>query len=112
WWSAFGVPPPPHGTLTVSLFCYPNIATAALFASWADDDAPVLCIVPEGVAPDALAQHFGAGTWRAGDVRQTGALTVVVAPFVDQPAFDRRLWSCALNIVRGEDSFVRAQWAR
>ena len=40
-----------------------------------------------------------------------GSLTLAVAPFVDQRAFDRRLWSCDLNIVRGEDSFVRAQWA-
>jgi uncharacterized repeat protein (TIGR03837 family) len=28
-----------------------------------------------------------------------------------QTAFDRLLWSCDLNFVRGEDSFVRAQWA-
>ena len=40
-----------------------------------------------------------------------GALTLGVAPFVDQDGFDRRLWSCDLNFVRGEDSFVRAQWA-
>jgi uncharacterized repeat protein (TIGR03837 family) len=32
-------------------------------------------------------------------------------PFVDQDAFDRRLWASDVNIVRGEDSFVRAQWA-
>lgn len=40
-----------------------------------------------------------------------GRLTVAVAPFVDQDAFDRRLWLSDLNFVRGEDSFVRAQWA-
>ena len=28
-----------------------------------------------------------------------------------QTDFDRLLWSCQLNFVRGEDSFVRAFWA-
>jgi uncharacterized repeat protein (TIGR03837 family) len=32
-------------------------------------------------------------------------------PFVPQDEYDRILWSCDLNFVRGEDSFVRAQWA-
>lgn len=32
-------------------------------------------------------------------------------PYVDQAAFDRLLWSTELNIVRGEDSLVRAIWA-
>jgi uncharacterized repeat protein (TIGR03837 family) len=40
-----------------------------------------------------------------------GALTLRVLPFVPQPDYDRLLWACDLNFVRGEDSFVRAQWA-
>jgi uncharacterized repeat protein (TIGR03837 family) len=32
-------------------------------------------------------------------------------PFVAQDDYDRLLWACDLNFVRGEDSFVRAQWA-
>jgi uncharacterized repeat protein (TIGR03837 family) len=32
-------------------------------------------------------------------------------PYFDQPGYDRLLWACDLNFVRGEDSFVRAQWA-
>lgn len=32
-------------------------------------------------------------------------------PFLTQPDYDRLLWSMNLNIVRGEDSFVRALWA-
>jgi uncharacterized repeat protein (TIGR03837 family) len=31
--------------------------------------------------------------------------------FLSQPDFDRLLWTCSLNFVRGEDSFVRAIWA-
>mgnify|MGYP000476298737 FL=1 len=29
----------------------------------------------------------------------------------DQDGYDQLLWSCDFNIVRGEDSFLRAQWA-
>ncbi len=38
-------------------------------------------------------------------------LRVVELPWLTQPDYDRLLWSCDLNAVRGEDSFVRAQWA-
>ncbi len=38
-------------------------------------------------------------------------MTVRVLPFVPQPDYDRLLWACDLNFVRGEDSWVRAQWA-
>jgi uncharacterized repeat protein (TIGR03837 family) len=32
-------------------------------------------------------------------------------PFVSQYDYDALLWTCDVNFVRGEDSFVRAQWA-
>ena len=32
-------------------------------------------------------------------------------PFLPQFRYDELLWACDLNFVRGEDSFVRAQWA-
>ena len=32
-------------------------------------------------------------------------------PALSQADFDRLLWSCDLNLVRGEDSLVRAIWA-
>jgi uncharacterized repeat protein (TIGR03837 family) len=33
-------------------------------------------------------------------------------PFVPQADYDRLLWSCSLNFVRGEESFVRALWSQ
>ena len=38
-------------------------------------------------------------------------LHVLPFDFLPQEAFDRLLWRCDVNFVRGEDSFVRAQWA-
>ncbi len=39
-------------------------------------------------------------------------LTLLRIPFLAQDDYDRLLWLCDLNFVRGEDSFVRAMWAR
>lgn len=39
-------------------------------------------------------------------------LTLLRIPFLPQDEYDQLLWLCDLNFVRGEDSFVRAIWAR
>jgi uncharacterized repeat protein (TIGR03837 family) len=92
--------------LTVSLFCYPHAPVAELFATWRDGGAPVTCLVPEGVAREQVAAFVGAGT-----AATHGSLTIRVIPFLSQDDYDRLLWSCDVNVVRGEDSWVRAQWA-
>jgi uncharacterized repeat protein (TIGR03837 family) len=110
-WTSLGLAPPAGDALTVSLFCYPNDALPALFEAWADDDAPVACLVPEGVAAAAIDRFVHGALPRPGGVVRAGNLALAVVPFVDQAAFDRRLWACDLDIVRGEDSLVRALWA-
>lgn len=94
----------------ISLFCYPHAPVSALFEAWQQGAAPVVCLVPEGVAADAV-RAFTGSDGSAGNVATHGALTVRVLPFVPQPDYDQLLWACDLNFVRGEDSFVRAQWA-
>lgn len=96
--------------LKVSLFCYPHAPVAELLRAWSEGSRPVTCLVPEGVAAEAVQAFMRSGA-RAGDSATAGALTVRVLPFVAQPDYDRLLWACDLNFVRGEDSFVRAQWA-
>ena len=46
-----------------------------------------------------------------GPALRRGALRACMLPYLPQPGYDRLLWACDLNFVRGEDSFVRAQWA-
>lgn len=106
----FGVTPAEMASSKVSLFCYPHAPVADLFDAWQHGDAAVTCLVPEGVAADAAAAFLGAEA-KAGAARTRGALTLRVLPFVAQPDYDKLLWACDLNFVRGEDSFVRAQWA-
>jgi uncharacterized repeat protein (TIGR03837 family) len=106
----FGVTAAEMASTRVSLFCYPHAPVADMFAIWQGSDTAVTCLVPEGVAADAVRDFLG-GAADAGAARTRGALTVRVLPFVPQPDYDKLLWACDLNFVRGEDSIVRAQWA-
>ncbi|TFW30928.1 elongation factor P maturation arginine rhamnosyltransferase EarP [Massilia horti] len=106
----FGVPAQEMASLKVSLFCYPHAQVTELFESWRQGEKPVTCLVPEGVAAQAVQAFLGT-EGKAGASATQGALTLRVLPFVPQPDYDRLLWACDLNFVRGEDSFVRAQWA-
>lgn len=106
----FGVTAEEMVATKVSLFCYPYAPVAELFEVWQSGQHPVCCLVPEGVASAAVQAFLGSEA-QAGAFATRGALTVRVLPFVPQPDYDKLLWACDFNFVRGEDSFVRAQWA-
>ncbi|AXA90129.1 elongation factor P maturation arginine rhamnosyltransferase EarP [Massilia sp. YMA4] len=108
--SGLGITAAEQAALKVSLFCYRHAPVSALLDCWQQGQAPVACFVPEGVATEAVEAFLGRPA-TAGAVATRGALTVRVLPFVPQPDYDRLLWACDVNFVRGEDSFVRAQWA-
>ena len=86
----------------VSLFCY---AQAAL-PGWLDDWArtPTLLLATVGQAAAQVRDLLGPSLTR-------GALRAVLLPALTQREYDELLWASDLNFVRGEDSFVRAQWA-
>ncbi len=85
----------------VSLFAYPNPRLDDLLQAL--EDRPTLLLLCPGDAqqrvPELLRQQA-----------QTN-LRCHALPYLSQSEFDRLLWACDLNFVRGEDSFVRAQWA-
>ena len=97
--------------LRVSLFAYEQPGLEHLLGHWAGSPRRVHLIVPEGRVLADVARGLGVPMLAVGDRHQRGNLSVVVAPFVSQHDYDRLLWACDLNFVRGEDSFVRAQWA-
>ena len=110
-WEALGVRAPRAGELQISLFCYTNDATGALLRAWAAGSTPVRCLVPEGIATAALSTFFGTEQLAPGSLLRKGRLEVVIFRLLDQDGYDRLLWACDLNLVRGEDSFIRGQWA-
>ncbi|NWA09660.1 elongation factor P maturation arginine rhamnosyltransferase EarP [Pseudomonas gingeri] len=102
---------PTDGERLISLFAYENEGVASWLEALAADSRPTRLLVPEGRVLADVQRWLGSGELRAGAIETRRALTVQVLPFVPQPAYDRLLWSCDFNAVRGEDSFIRAQWA-
>jgi uncharacterized repeat protein (TIGR03837 family) len=110
-WRSIGFGVPPRRSFNVSLFGYANPGAAELLAAWAGGRQHVLCLVPEGPILESVATFAGTGPLVAGDSLRRGKLDLLVLPLTDQDGYDRLLWACDCNFVRGEDSFVRAQWA-
>lgn len=86
----------------VSLFCYEQPALPALLEHLAQ--RPTLLLATAGHAARQVAQWLGPAF-------QRGALRAQTVPALSQTDYDHLLWASDLNFVRGEDSFVRAQWA-
>ena len=97
WLGAHAIEPRPAERL-VSLFCYVEAPLRALLDRLSG--APTLVLATPGHASEGLS-HLAAPP----------GVRVHRLPWLSQPDYDRLLWSCDLNLVRGEDSFVRAQWA-
>ena len=96
--------------LLVSLFCYEHAPVDELFNEMRLGP-PTLCLVPEGVATKALTHLMGNDLY-VGKQVTTGHLTIKIIPFLLPDDYDRLLWSCDINFVRGEDSLTRAHWSQ
>lgn len=90
----------PHDGPWVSLFCYEPGALPRLVAQPALASAQWL-----------IAAGRSAAAWAALAPPLPSGAAARVLENVPQPGFDERLWACDLNLVRGEDSLVRALWA-
>ncbi|WP_255989293.1 elongation factor P maturation arginine rhamnosyltransferase EarP [Chitinolyticbacter albus] len=106
WRSAQGAP---LADVYISLFAYEVPAT--LVDAWLHGPLEVCCLVPAGRALRQLCDLLQLPLPQTGSCVKRGPLTVLTLPFLRQDEYDHLLWSCDLNLVRGEDSFVRAQWA-
>lgn len=97
--------------IIISLFGYENAAVNSLLKTWIEGEHPIICLIPEGKilssVSDSLQKQLSVGARF-----EEGNLLVKVIPFIPQVDYDKLLWACDLNFIRGEDSFVRAQWAQ
>lgn len=85
---------------TLYFFAYPSNALEALAAS--------LDAVPEALN---LILAPGEASAKLTSLLADSKHLLIQAPFVSQEAFDHYLWAADAVIIRGEDSFVRAQLA-
>ncbi|MBL8385354.1 MAG: elongation factor P maturation arginine rhamnosyltransferase EarP [Burkholderiales bacterium] len=109
-WQRIGIPPKARNEWRVSLFSYAKAPVQDLLAGLSAHPHPVRLIVPMGPSTMQVAEWLGMPA-EPGAHGALGNLSASIVPFVEQPDYDRLLWGCDLNFVRGEDSFVRAQWA-
>lgn len=107
---ALGIVPAVDARL-ISLFAYENAGLASWLDVLSTDGRATHLLVPEGRILGDVQRWLDVERLVAGDIQQRGSLTVQVIAFVRQEQYDRLLWCCDFNAVRGEDSFVRAQWA-
>ncbi|MGZ8251967.1 MAG: elongation factor P maturation arginine rhamnosyltransferase EarP, partial [Methylophilaceae bacterium] len=97
--------------LKVSLFAYPHAPVASLLDCLKASSRPVVCLVPESSISTAIAAYFGKQKIQPGESVSAGNLRLQLIPFLTQQDYDKLLWACDINFVRGEDSWVRAVWA-
>lgn len=90
------------GERVVSLFCYDNPRLHELLTLLSD--RPTLLLVTSGATAQMVRRILAAK-------RPFDQLRVHFLPCLSQTDYDHLLWASDLNFVRGEDSFVRAQWA-
>ena len=109
-WQALGCASADSYASRMSLFCYGNRALPSLIEAWSRAREPVLCVVSDGGVRAQLTALAGQRLVPAAPLK-LGQLTLLAIPFLPQDQYDRLLWACDVNFVRGEDSFVRAQWA-
>lgn len=93
WRSAHGMPPLGNGIHDISLFCYDDAPLGEFLTMLDRTGQTVRIFAPEGVA---------------GGINHPKLRRIA---FLRGPDYDRLLWTCGVNFVRGEDSFIRAQWA-
>ena len=97
WLAGIGAQPRP-GERVVTVFAYPARGLEARLRT-ALGSTPALLLAAPGRAQAQVVAAAG------------GPLRAKVLDWLPQTSFDEFLWSSDLAFVRGEDSFVRAQWA-
>ena len=101
-WHKLDLAPPPD-TLRISLFGYRHAPLADLLSNLANCGQPVWCVLPAGQLEQAGQDWLNANP--------DSAVRLHSVPFLAQEDYDRLLWLCDINFVRGEDSLTRAIWA-
>lgn len=108
-WLQLGVAPSlSENAVKVSLFCYPHAPLHSILQAMAEGEQEVDLFIPAGHIAEQtqawVAQQAAAGFTAC-------KLRTHIIPFFSQPLYDRLLWACELNFVRGEDSWIRAIWS-
>ena len=109
WLTALSLDKPIAGNeRLISLFCYEPVALPELLKQLSQADEPTRLLVAQGRPSAAVTVATQALHMPSSG---TGQLHISQLPYFSQIDFDHLLWACDFNLVRGEDSLVRALWA-
>jgi uncharacterized repeat protein (TIGR03837 family) len=110
YWRSLGCALGASGVPVISLFAYPDSPVEGLLEGMRVASKPMVLVVPEAPLLSTIKAYCGVDspllepwTW--------GGVQIWPIQFLAQSEYDNLLWACDINFVRGEDSFVRAQWA-
>ncbi|RLV58890.1 elongation factor P maturation arginine rhamnosyltransferase EarP [Parashewanella curva] len=101
-------------TKVISVFSYESAVLTDLCQYWIKQDQETHLLVPFGRSLNSLLPIFNTqlNTVNEGDSFKAGNLHMHILAMTNQEGYDKLLACCDFNIVRGEDSFLRAQWAQ
>jgi uncharacterized repeat protein (TIGR03837 family) len=99
-----------NGETLLSMFCYESPLLVRLIEDLAQGEHQTLLLVCAGRGAQAVRSVLAKAP-NTLQIMRIGNLTMHFLPPLPQTGYDRLLWSCDLNFVRGEDSLVRAIWA-
>lgn len=112
-WHRYGINPVDF-SIKISLFAYAHVPVADLLDQLRDHPTTVLLAMTDSGHRQAVQDWLAAQSLdlpaHHASVR-CGSLTVLRLPFLSHTQFDQLLWASDLNLIRGEDSCVRAMWA-
>lgn len=117
WLHQMNIPHIPQA-MRISLFSYPNQALPGLLKQWEKSSTPIHLLATPGHTSTQLRaiynNHSPASTQTAQTTATSshGQISITYLPYLSQKDYDHLLWSCDLNFVRGEDSWIRAIWAQ
>lgn len=111
WCEAWGIPAPVEGGLALSLFTYEHPALPVMLRELAEAPCPVTVYVPQGRTLNSMRDVLPEHTLAPGTSMIEGSLRLHIIPFLPQAEYDRLLWLCDVNFVRGEESLTRAIWS-
>lgn len=129
WWQSHGLIVHKN-TIFVSVFCYEKAPLLQLInSSHSQKKYHFIFFLTDTVSTNKLTSTFSKktklslvkiekisspynGLLKINSVYKiSSTCTCVTLPFLNQGNYDNLLWHCDFNFIRGEDSFVRAQWA-
>jgi uncharacterized repeat protein (TIGR03837 family) len=100
-----------NGEQLVSLFCYEPEALATLVTHWQQQPDATRLLVTHGRAAAAVRALPALVAGHGSVTERSSRLSIDFLDPMTQRDYDHLLWTCDLNLVRGEDSVVRALWA-